>query len=145
MNQPAPGPSHPALNAMLICDNTIREEGTGKVSLIGIFEAIFAAQFPVRHGLLCVYAKVTDAEGDYEIKLELVRLDDELTMGGGQARVTLADRMAPAEFVFQLPNLGFERPGRYEFRLFANGRWVGSKSFGVVLLQPPQATAGGGG
>lgn len=126
---------------MLICDNTIREEGSGKVSLIGIFENILvapAAQFPVRHGLLCVYAKVTDAEGEYGIRLELVRLDDELTMGGGEAQVTLADRMTPAEFVFQLPDLVFERPGRYEFRLFANRRCVGNKSFSVVHLAPPQ-------
>src|SRR3972149_6201829 len=61
MNVPpreAPVPPHPALNAMLICDMTIREEVTGKTSLIGIFENIEARQFPVRQGLLCVYAKL---------------------------------------------------------------------------------------
>ncbi len=71
----APRP-HPTLNAMLLCDHTIREHGTGKVSLIGIFENISAARFPVVHRSLSVYAKLVDAEGEYTIRLELLRLDD---------------------------------------------------------------------
>ena len=67
---------HPSLNAMLLCDLTIREHGTGKMSLIGIFENISAARFPVVHRALTVYAKLADAEGDYAIRLELLRLDD---------------------------------------------------------------------
>jgi hypothetical protein len=35
-----PQPPPPVINALLICDVAIREEGTGKVSLIGIFEDI---------------------------------------------------------------------------------------------------------
>ena len=62
---------HPSLNAMLLCDHTIREHGTGKVSLIGIFENISAARFPVVHRALSVYAKLVDAEGEYAIRLEL--------------------------------------------------------------------------
>lgn len=53
-------PPHPVCNAFLICDYAIREEGTGKVSLVGVFENINARSFPVTHGLLCVYAKLTD-------------------------------------------------------------------------------------
>ena len=64
---------HPAYSAMLICDMAIREEGTGKVSLIGIFENVSATVFPARHPLLCVYCKLTDAQGDYAFRLELVR------------------------------------------------------------------------
>ena len=125
-------PPHPALNAMLICDMTIREEVTGKTSLIGIFENIEARQFPVRHGLLCVYAKLTDAQGEYDIRLDLVRLDDLTLIGQAQIHATLEDRMGVAELDFQLGNLVFERPGRYEFRLWANNRVVGNKSFTVV-------------
>jgi hypothetical protein len=46
---------HPVFKAMLICDQAIREEGTGKTSLIGIFEQIGARRFPVRHSSLAVY------------------------------------------------------------------------------------------
>jgi hypothetical protein len=126
---------HPACNAFLICDYAIREEGTGKVSLIGIFENINVARFPSMHGLLCVYAKLTDAEGEYEIRLELVRLEDLAVIGRGALTMTIANRMAAAELVFQLGGLVFERPGRYEFRLYANDKSVAIKSFNV--LQTP--------
>jgi len=132
--QPPPSRSavHPALNAILICDQAIREEGTGKVSLIGIFENIGARQFPSKHGLLCVYAKLTDAEGQYDVRLELIRLEDLMTIGQGHLTMSVEDRMAPIELVFQLGGLVFGRPGRYEFRLYANDKSVGSKTFNVV-------------
>jgi hypothetical protein len=44
---------------MLLCDLSIREEGSGKMSLIGIFESIRARSFPCKHGALSVYVKIT--------------------------------------------------------------------------------------
>ncbi|MEK6664965.1 MAG: hypothetical protein AABZ20_00865 [candidate division NC10 bacterium] len=127
-------PPHPVCNAFLICDYAIREEGTGKVSLVGVFENINARSFPVTHGLLCVYAKLTDAEGNYEIRLELVRLEDLVIVGQGALTMTIEDRMVAPEIIFQLGGLVFERPGRYEFRLSANARSVAIKSFNVVQI-----------
>lgn len=134
----APRP-HPSLNAMLLCDHTIREHGTGKVSLIGVFENISAARFPVVHRALSVYAKLVDAEGEYSIRLELVRLDDSHVVAQGQLRAAFTDRMTPGELIFALENLGLDRPGRYEFRLYANERFVAAKSFTVVQASPPAA------
>ena len=130
---------HPSLNAMLLCDLTIREHGTGKMSLIGIFENISAARFPVVHRALTVYAKLGDAEGDYAIRLELLRLDDSHMVAQGTLRASFADRMTPGELTVNLENLGFERPGRYEFRLYADDRFVASKSFTVIQTQPGSA------
>lgn len=104
------------------------------MSLIGIFEQVRAPSFPVRHPAMCVYTKLTDAAGEYDIRLDLVRLDDMQIIGQGQMRPTFPDRMAPVEIVVQLLGIVFERPGRYEFQLWANGRWVGSKSLAVLLL-----------
>jgi hypothetical protein len=121
---------------MLLCDLTIREQGTGKVSLIGIFESISSARFPVVHRALSVYAKLGDAEGDYAIRRELMRLDDSHVVAQGTLQATFADRMTPAELIFALDNLGLERAGRYEFRLFANDRFVAGKSFTVLPAAP---------
>jgi len=121
---------------MLIADTAIREEGTGKVSLIGIFEHINALGFPTRHPILSVYVKMTDAEGTYDLTLELIRLDDATKIGEGRGIVKAVDRMAVGEIVFRLDNLTFPAAGLYEFRLLANGRYLGSKSFRVVELTP---------
>jgi len=135
----APAGPHPSLNAMLLCDHTIREQGTGKVSLIGIFESIASGRFPVVHRALSVYAKLTDAEGEYAIRLELVRLDDTHVVAQGTLRASFADRMTPGELIFALENLGLERAGRYEFRLFADDRFVAAKSF--TVQSAPAASA----
>ena len=125
---------------MLLCDHTIREQGTGKLSLIGIFESISAARFPVVHRSLSVYAKLADAEGEYAVRLELVRLDDSQVVAQGALRASFVDRMTPSELIFALENLGLERPGRYEFRLHANDRFVAGKSFTVVQTAPAPAS-----
>ena len=84
------------------------------------------------HRTLSVYAKLADAEGDYAIKLELVRLDDSHVVAQGTLKAAFANRMTPGELIFNLENLGFERAGRYEFRLYADERFVAGKSFTVV-------------
>lgn len=129
-----PEPPHPTFNAMLICDNSIREEGTGKVSLIGIFAHIWSLKFPTVHPSLCVYVNLGDAQGKYHLRLELMRADDMRTIGRGEAEAEVGDRMKPAEIVFELAALAFEGPGRYEFVLYANERLVGRKSFDVLKL-----------
>jgi hypothetical protein len=124
---------------MLLCDLTIREHGTGKISLIGVFENISAARFPVVHRALSVYAKLTDAEGDYTIRLELTRLEDSHLVAQGTLRATFASRVAPGELIFNLENLGLEKPGRYEFRLYADERFVAAKTFTVIQSGPAPA------
>ena len=128
---------HPACNAMLICDQALQEGTTGKTSLVGIFENINAHQYPARSGFLTVYAKLTDAQGDYRFRLELVNLSNLTVIGQGQIRATIGNRMVPAELVFQIGGLLFEKPGPYEFRLYANDRWVGSKSLHLVQAPEP--------
>ncbi len=138
MSQPPTGhgrdlrPPLPVLNALLVCDDAIKEEGTGKITLVGIFETMRVPRFPARPTRLCVYVKMTDAEGQYEITLQLIRLEDLQVIGERRITATLGDRMAAGELVFRFRTLTFLYPGRYEFRLFADGRTLGAKSFSVI-------------
>jgi len=43
--------------------------------------------------------------------------------------------MGFSELIFNLDRLIFERPGRYEFRLFAGDRHVGGVVFTVVQIE----------
>jgi hypothetical protein len=133
---------HPAFKALLICDHTIREFGTGKVSLIGIFHRIRAQSFPAQHPRLAVYVMVTDAQGEYAVSLQLVRLRDLMTIGRGDARLRVSDRLEPAQWVFELAGLTFEEPGSYEFRVVANGQYLGSQPFRVELEKAPGPEGG---
>jgi len=123
----------PVVSAMLLCDVALSEEGTQQVSLIRLFHRIRAQRFPCAWGPFYIYALLTDAEGRYEVQIELRRLDDLAVIGERMSfSVAIHDRNAFSEFVFEVEEAVFDGPGRYEFRLYANDRVIGVKSFSVV-------------
>lgn len=129
-----PGPT-PALNAMLVCDQVIRDAISGKFSLIGIFERVWAQSFPTRLPRVSIYAKITDAQGEYQFRLALVRLDSNEEIGSNTTPpVSIPDRLAPYDLVFELHDLVLPAEGRYEFRLYADDQFVGQKSFEVMRV-----------
>lgn len=69
------------------------------------------------------------------MRLELVRLDDEHAVGRTEMPATIADRLNSHELTFNIDRLVFERAGTYEFRLFANNRFVGGMKLYVVQLE----------
>ena len=73
--------------------------------------------------------------GHYQIRLELVRLEDEASVGRLDVEMTVGDRMGYGELIFNLDRLIFERPGRYEFRLFAGDRYIGGVVFTVIEIE----------
>ena len=133
MSRPQPEAPRPVFKAMLVCDRAIRELGKNKTSLIGLFDRVEGPEFPMQYmGGVSVFARVTDAEGHYQMRLELVRLDDEQTIGRGEVAAEIASRMGSYDLTYNVVQLVFERPGTYEFRLFANGLFVGSAPLYVV-------------
>jgi len=137
----------PKANAMLVCDYVITEKGTNKKSLIGVFENINAAKFPCVHHGLCVYIKLTEAQGEYQFRLDMVDLKNDALIGKGQVPnpIRIANPLMTHELVFNLKSLKFPSPGEYEFRIFANDRIFGQKTFVVSEIQkkkppiPPSA------
>lgn len=128
----------PKANAMLICDYVITERGTNKKSLIGVFENIGAVQFPCTHFQLSVYIKLTDAQGLYRFRLELVELKTDTLIGKSEMpdTIQIPNPLITHELVFNLRGLKFPRAGDYEFRIFANDRIFGQKSFIVNEIKP---------
>ncbi|MDD5408816.1 MAG: hypothetical protein PHC71_01830 [Candidatus Omnitrophica bacterium] len=110
------------VKAMLICDNVMTEQGSGKNSLLGVFENIDAKQFPVVHPTLCVYICFTEALGKYNFRLELVNTEDNQPVYPGSVitGVESSDIMMPHNLVFKINMILLQKPGKYEFRLFAN-------------------------
>jgi hypothetical protein len=127
----------PIVKAFLVCDYVIHEQGTNKKSCIGIFHRIHAREFPCRHGQLAIYANITDASGEYEFRLTLVDLTDGKEIGKGTTPpLRIPDKLSTAELSFQLQNIVFPNPGKYDFVLYANGEPVARKE---VLIVGPKA------
>ena len=121
----------PIVNAMLICDKVITELGTNKKSLIGIFENINAFKFPCIHPFLTVYIKLTEANGKYNFRLELIDLLNDTCIGKGEIpkEIVINNPLSTHDLVFNLSSLKFFHPGKYEFRIFYNDEVFGQKTF----------------
>ena len=128
----------PKTNAMLICDYVITERGTNKKSLIGVFENIGAATFPCTHFALSVYIKLTDAQGGYHFRLELVDLQSDVMIGKSEMpeEVRVPSPLDAHELVFNLRGVRFMHAGNYDFRIFANDRIYGQKKLVVEQIDP---------
>ncbi len=133
----------PKTNAMLICDYVITERGTNKKSLIGVFENIGATTFPCTHFAMSIYIKLTDAQGIYRFRLELVDLQSAETIGKSEMpeEVNVPSPLSSHELVFNLRGVRFLHPGTYEFCIYANDKIFGQKKLIVEKadgIKPPQ-------
>ncbi len=128
-----PSARTPKLNALLICQRIIRETESGLVSPVAIFETLSATRLPVIAQLF-LYAKMTDAQGEYEFKVEVVRRNDMAIIAEAPLpSVTIADPTSSSEIILELAGLRFNEAGAYDFRLWANERFLDSKSLGVRI------------
>ena len=130
----------PAVKAILICDQIIHELGTNKKSLIGIFEDIHAAKFPLRYPKIAVYVNLTDAHGKYVLELRLVDSVEGNQIGSGRTpEVQIQSPLQTCEFALQVQNITFQNAGKYEFQVFANDDLLATKAFSVRQAQkkPP--------
>lgn len=122
----------PSLSALLVCDMVIDDKVTNKKSLIGTFTDIWGQNFPLAHHKMGVYVSLTDAEGDYELVLRLVRSATDQPIVEANLSVRIMDRLATSDFGINLPVVQFPEPGRYEVQLYANREFLGRKDFNVL-------------
>ena len=123
----------PILKAMLLCDQTLVEEGTRKRSLIGLFDRVKASQFPTVHGSMSVYVQFREIEGVFDFMLELYDLAEDKTLHKATVKsFNVQDKSRDCELVFNLLSVRFNHPGDYEFRIYVDDEIFGQKSFQVV-------------
>lgn len=110
----------------------IQEGSTHKYSLIGMWSMLNALQFPCTHPQLAVYFCISDAEGEYNAELQLVKMGfEEDTIGKFPIKVQARDRLGISEIVMVMKGLSFPEPAKYAFRLMMEGKLVGEKPFWV--------------
>lgn len=123
----------PILKAMLLCDQTLVEEGTHKRTLIGLFDRIKAAQLPTVHPSMSIYVQFREIEGVFDFMLELFDIEQNKSMNRALIKqYKVQDRSRDCELVFNLMSVRFEHEGEYEFRIYVNESIFGQKSFKVL-------------
>ncbi len=116
----------PIVRAFLVCDLIVAEQGTGKKTLIGVFDEITSKKFPSAIQRLSVYVRTVDAVGNNRFNLKLVHLDTDTMVGeSGLAGDAGPDPLGGVDLTWNIPVLTLPGPGTYEFQLFANDIWIG--------------------
>jgi hypothetical protein len=117
----------------IVCDD-VRVEMGNKLSLMGVFENIFFAQFP---SVLIKFAVVNHwhGVGEYETQVRLL-YPDRREFVVSQPSKFLIENLGYADNVTFFTNVAFERAGTYTVQTFIDGRAVAESSLYVHLVQP---------
>ena len=121
----------PILLAMVLCDTTIRESGTNKLSLIGTFNGLFANTFPCTHPSLSVYVALTDGRGTVSCILRMTDLSTGKEIFNIPGQVEFKDPIGVAELVLQIQQIKFEAAGEFSIEFLADGESLCSRKLRV--------------
>lgn len=132
----------PMLLALILCDHTIREEGTQKLSLVGTFNSLFARKFPCVHPSLSVYLALTDGHGKVPCRLRMTSLATDKELFSLPGEIDFKDPNGVAEMVFQLERLRFESSGLYALEFLTRDELLGTRKLQVGRTPPPPVQRG---
>ncbi len=112
----------PTVEWLHVCDHAFRDE-SGKLCLVGMFDALHSRQLPGRLPMMAAALGITDGEGEYTIALQVVTPEGKV-MDMDLPPLQLQERRAKQRAVVRLSGLPFEEFGRYTFRLKIDGQPV---------------------
>jgi len=128
----------PHVLTLTIADVVHRDPGTGKFSLLGIYNAIAAPAFPCVHPAMGVYLALTDGRGKAPIVLRLVDAEEERPPVFNIAAVLDSrDPTQVMELGYSFQRLEFPKPGEYLLQFLAAGEPLMERRLFVVPVQQP--------
>ena len=113
----------------------------GKLNIFGIFNRIWAVNFPAHHPqmqlVLAFEADTAEAEQVKPIEVQLRDSDGKKMVAiSGRLKVPKGEPGQPIRInhIFPLPGLGFEKPGDYVFKILVNGETKTQVPFAVAQV-----------
>jgi len=124
--------------AIVLSDHVVREQGTGKLSLIGSFQGFNFPQFPVKFGRFFATASITNLRGQEQLRI-VCRV--EMTSSGhvlasASGTITPKDKAAydpddVVDLAFPFADIVFSEPGKYSVVVLINNEEIGRRPFFV--------------
>jgi hypothetical protein len=120
----------PKCKAILLCDHTIVEAVTGKVSVIGIFRKWSFPRFPDSTPPFKVFLQLTDGIGNYIVSVEVHDLqDDRIIAQKVIAEIDFSERKSKVDLVISISSLLIPHAGSYDFVVLADGQEIDRQQF----------------
>jgi hypothetical protein len=105
--------------------------------VVGIFDRIFAPQFPCVHPVVAIYVKLADALGRYKVRVEFREAEEDRCVSAFEGiDLEVKDRLQGVEFGIATHGLPLQKPGRYLFQLYLNEEYSASSPLTVARVEP---------
>jgi hypothetical protein len=133
--------------AILLCDGFIKEEGTGKFTIVGTFQIYNSAQFPFTipgFGVLVMLDNLQPGLKELKVTIRVESPDSGHTIASALASITIPQGYDPSGTIdvpFRLPPMAFPQPGIYHVVVLVNNESVGHRRFVVKPLSVSQASS----
>lgn len=124
----------PSLNFTLICDDARQEVG-GKISLMGIFENVYATKFPAIHPRFAIMNEWSDGIGEFDTFLRILSPDRKTILQEARARLRLTDARYRHRDISIHLNIEFKEPGTYWIENYLDGMLVNSVPLQVIQVK----------
>ena len=124
----------PGLNFTIICDD-VRQEVGGKISLMGLFENIFATQFPAVQPRLAIINEWSDGVGEFDAVLRVLSPDKKQILREAHTRLRLSDARYKHRDISIHLNVEFKEPGTYWIENLVDGELINSIPLPVTLVK----------
>jgi hypothetical protein len=125
----------PDLQFSVLCDD-VRREDNGKLMLIGLFELVAGAQYPMSYPGMAVVNRWCNGQGEYLQKVRLVDQANTVVIETQESPVQLADMRVTVTSVSLMRNIPIPRPGRYWVEVLLNGDLKTRYSLMALLIGP---------
>ena len=126
--------TNPSLNFTLLCDD-VRQEIGGKISLMGIFEHIYAGRFPAVHPKLVIMNEWSDGVGEFDALLRVLSPDRKSVLRETRTHFRLPDARYKHRDISIHLNVEFREPGTYWIENYVDGVMVNSVPLQVLLVK----------
>lgn len=127
----------PSCKAIIIAAKTIIEEGTGLISIIGVFDGFTFKEFPGKTREAELYLQLVDGVGEYEITVEVQDLQQNIVIARATGiTVGFPERLQRRTLIIPMPLLTLQHPGAYDVVVFANGQEIDRQQFFVKMNAP---------
>ena len=124
----------PSLNFTLICDD-VRQEMGGKLSLMGLFENIYAPKFPAVHPRIAVLTEWSGGQGEFGIKMRILAPDGKTVIRETNSKMTLNGVNYKHRDVSLHLNVEFKTPGTCWVENYLDDELINSIPLNIVQVK----------
>lgn len=124
----------PSLHFTIVCDD-VRQEAGGKVSLMGLFENIYANKFPAVHPRLAIINEWAEGKGEFSLTMRILSPDRKTVVRETSSVIKLNEVNFRHRDVSIHLNIDFKTPGTYWIENILDGELVTSIPLKVVHVK----------